>query len=119
MQEARGRENIAPNSFSISELNGVSGQRHTPAALYPRERTPGSRWIEGMVGLGAGLDTEDRENPFSSAGDRNPFVQAVGYSNTTLTELPQLPFTIECVYNYVRRSSARTIEVLLIHVPTI
>jgi len=40
---------------------GVSGQRHAPAALYPRERTPGTHWIGGWVGLRAGLDTEARE----------------------------------------------------------
>jgi hypothetical protein len=38
----------------------VSGQRHTPAEIYPHERTPGMHWIEGWVGLRAGLDTEDR-----------------------------------------------------------
>jgi hypothetical protein len=37
---------------------GVSGQRHTLAALYPRETTLGTQWIGGWVGLRAGLDTE-------------------------------------------------------------
>jgi hypothetical protein len=27
-------------SFTTSALDGVSGQHHAPAALYPRERTP-------------------------------------------------------------------------------
>jgi hypothetical protein len=39
---------------------GVSGQRHTPAALYPRERTPGIHLVGGWVGLRAGLDIEAR-----------------------------------------------------------
>jgi hypothetical protein len=40
---------------------GVSGQRHAPTALYPRERTPGTHWTGGWVGPRAGLDTEARE----------------------------------------------------------
>jgi hypothetical protein len=35
---------------------GVSGQRHTPAALYPRERTCGTHLIRGWVGPRGGLD---------------------------------------------------------------
>ena len=36
-------------------LEGVRGQRHAPAALYPRER-PGTHSIGGCVGPSAGLD---------------------------------------------------------------
>jgi hypothetical protein len=43
---------------------GVTDQRHAPAALYPRERTPSAHWIEGWVSLRAGLRTE--------AGGKNP-----------------------------------------------
>jgi hypothetical protein len=39
---------------------GVSGQRHAPAALYPRRKDPGTHWTGGWVGLRAGLDTEAR-----------------------------------------------------------
>jgi hypothetical protein len=39
---------------------GVSGQRHAPAALYSRERTPDTHCTGGWVGLRAGLDTEAR-----------------------------------------------------------
>jgi hypothetical protein len=45
-------------SFLASELDGVSGQRHVPAALYPWQRTPGASWTGGWVGTIAGLDTE-------------------------------------------------------------
>jgi hypothetical protein len=38
----------------------VSGQLHDTAALYHRERIPGTHWIGGWVGLRAGLDTEAR-----------------------------------------------------------
>jgi hypothetical protein len=37
---------------------GVSGQRHAPAALYPRGKNPGTLWIGGWVGPRAGLDAE-------------------------------------------------------------
>jgi hypothetical protein len=36
----------------------VSGQHHALAALYPRERIPGTNYIGGWVHLRAGLDTE-------------------------------------------------------------
>ena len=36
-------------------LEGVSGQQHAPAALYPRERT-GIHFTGGWVGPRAGLD---------------------------------------------------------------
>jgi len=39
---------------------GVTGLRHVPAALCPGERTPGTHYTGGWVGLRAGLDTEFR-----------------------------------------------------------
>jgi hypothetical protein len=49
---------------------GVSSQRHAPAALYPRERTPGTHCTEVWAGPRAGLGTEARgKNPFASAED--------------------------------------------------
>jgi hypothetical protein len=45
---------------SYSFLASAVGQRHASAILYPRERTPGIRWIGGWVGLRAGLDTGAR-----------------------------------------------------------
>jgi hypothetical protein len=39
---------------------GVSGQRHAPAALYPRERTSGTHCTGDWVGPRAGLDAEAR-----------------------------------------------------------
>jgi hypothetical protein len=47
-------------SFSTLALDGVSGQRHAPAALYPRERTSGTHCTGGWVGPRTGLDTEAR-----------------------------------------------------------
>jgi hypothetical protein len=44
-------------SFLASALEGVSGQHHALAALNPRESTPRTHRIGGLVGLKAGLDT--------------------------------------------------------------
>jgi hypothetical protein len=45
-------------SFLDFAVDGVSGQRHAPAALYPLEITPGTHWTGGWVGPRAGLDTD-------------------------------------------------------------
>jgi hypothetical protein len=52
-----GEESLASTH---SALDGVSGQRHAPAELYPRERTPGTHCTGGWVSPKAGLDTEAR-----------------------------------------------------------
>jgi hypothetical protein len=39
---------------------GVSGQRHVPAALYPRGKDTGTHCTGGWVDPRAGLDTEIR-----------------------------------------------------------
>jgi hypothetical protein len=51
---------------------GVSGQRHAPAALYPRERTLCSHWIGGWVGPRAGLDAEARRKILCLCRGSNP-----------------------------------------------
>jgi len=52
---------------------GVSGQRHAPAALYPRGKDPRYHCTGGWVGPRACLE----EKSFDSAGYRNPVVQSV------------------------------------------
>jgi hypothetical protein len=57
---------------------GVSGQRHAPAALYPRGKDPpGTHWIGGWVGPRAGLDAGLEEKSSAPVGDRTPVVQSV------------------------------------------
>jgi hypothetical protein len=57
---------------------GVSGQRHAPAALYPRERTP-----PVPIGQEAGWAPEPvwtqrlEEKSSASVGDGTPVVQSV------------------------------------------
>jgi hypothetical protein len=56
-------------------LEGVSGQRHGPAVLYPRER-PGTNFTTGgWVGLRAGLDWYGKSRP--PPGFDPPTVQPV------------------------------------------
>jgi hypothetical protein len=59
-------------SFLASALDEVSGQRHAPAAVYPRERTAGTDWIGGWV-----WTQRLEEKSFASAGDRTTVVQSV------------------------------------------
>ena len=48
--------------FMSMTLEGVRGQRHAPAALYPRER-PGTQCTGGWVGPRAGLDRYGKSRP--------------------------------------------------------
>jgi hypothetical protein len=65
---------------------GVSGQRHAPAALYPQEWAPGTRWVGAWMGFRAGLDTETEEISFASAEDRTPVVRHYGSQLTRLIQ---------------------------------
>jgi hypothetical protein len=56
----RKRRGIAPTHSWLRHYMGVSGQRHSPAKLYPRGKDPGTHWTEGWVGSGAGMDTGAR-----------------------------------------------------------
>jgi hypothetical protein len=59
---------------------GVSGQRHAPAALYPRGKDPGTHCTVGWVGPRAGLDTEARGKilfPRRGSNPDRPVVQPV------------------------------------------
>ena len=51
----QGSEGIALLFHDQQHQKGVRGQRHVPAALYPRER-PGTHFTGGWVGPRAGLD---------------------------------------------------------------
>jgi hypothetical protein len=68
---AKGERKHSSYSFLTSALDGVSGQHHAPAALYPQESTPNTQCTGGSAVLRAGLDTE------ASAGDRIPVAQSV------------------------------------------
>jgi hypothetical protein len=58
--EAQGESIYSSYSFTPSTIDGVSGQRHAPTALQPRENDPGTHCTGGWEGTRAGLDTEAR-----------------------------------------------------------
>jgi hypothetical protein len=70
MKAPGGRGGISPYSFSSSALDGVSGQHHTPAALYPRyplyRRAPEPVWTQRI-----------EEKSYAFVVDRTPIVQSI------------------------------------------
>jgi hypothetical protein len=63
----------------------VSGQLHYPAALSPRERAPGTRWIGGWVCPRAVLDAVVKRkipSPRRKSNPRTPIVQPVAQRYT-------------------------------------
>jgi hypothetical protein len=65
-------EEYFPYSILTSALDGVSGQHHAPATLYPRERTAGTHWIGSWVGPTAGLDSDARGSILCFCRGSNP-----------------------------------------------
>jgi hypothetical protein len=55
---------------------GMRGKRHAPAALYPRERTPGTTMEAGRASELIWTQMLE-EKPFTSAEDRTSVVQSV------------------------------------------
>jgi hypothetical protein len=47
--EGQGERMYSSYSFTISALDGVSGQRHAPAALYSRGKDPSTHWTGGLA----------------------------------------------------------------------
>jgi hypothetical protein len=80
---AWGGEEYSSYSLLTSALDGVSGQRHAPAALCPGKRPP------VPIGQEAGWAPEpvwtqrSEENSFAPAGDRTPIVQSIVRHYTT------------------------------------
>jgi hypothetical protein len=67
--EAQGERRYCSYSFSTSVLDGVSGQRQAPAALYPLGKDPRYPLYRWLGGPRAGLDTEvKRKNPLPLSG---------------------------------------------------
>jgi hypothetical protein len=89
---------IAPTHYWPRHYTRVSGQRHAPAALCPREF--GIHCTGGWVGHRAGVDTEDRGKALCLWRGSNP-----GLPVTTLTELPWfLLYCTNIVLQYVIKS---------------
>jgi hypothetical protein len=53
--------NIAPTVLALA-LDGGEMSASRPCRFTPGERTPGTHWIGGWVGLGTGLDAVEKRN---------------------------------------------------------
>jgi hypothetical protein len=73
LMEAKRRLDYSFYSFTTSAQDGGEWSASRPGrALSPTERTPGTHWTGGWVGLRAGLDKGFEEKSLASAGDRTP-----------------------------------------------
>jgi hypothetical protein len=72
----RGERSYSSYSFTTPALDGVSGQRHTPAALYPRERIQSTHCTGRWMGPRAALDTEVRGKILCHCRDRISIAQS-------------------------------------------
>ena len=82
---------------------GVRGQRHTPAALYPWERT-GTHCTGGWVGPRVGLDRCGKSRPHRDSIPGPPSPQSV----TIPTELPGP----QEIYSLSKTTSAKAVSLL-------
>jgi hypothetical protein len=72
-----GERRYSSYSFSTSALDGVSGQRHAPAALYPQRKDPRYPLYRRLGGgPRADLDTEVRGKILAPAGDRTSIARS-------------------------------------------
>jgi hypothetical protein len=95
-------------SFLTSALNGGEWSASRPGRALPAGNDSRSHWIEGWVGLRAGLTQGLKERSFVSAGDRTPVVHSVvrhytkwatnRYSNRYLPLLRQF-FLVQNIIN--------------------
>jgi hypothetical protein len=86
---AGGERMYSSYSFTTSALDGVSGQRHAPAAFYPRGKDPRYLLDRRLSGPQSRSGHRGyRKNPFASVGDRTSIVQSSSPTDTILTELP-------------------------------
>jgi hypothetical protein len=74
----RGERRYSSYTFMTSTLEGMIGQRHAPAALYPRGKEHRYPFSRSWVGLRAGLDTEARGKVLCRGSNLNrPVVEPV------------------------------------------
>jgi hypothetical protein len=88
----KGERRYSSYSFITSALDGGEWSASLPGcALSPGERTPGTHWTVGWMGLRVGLYTEVRENIlFACAGDRISIYRSSSpWPGTILAELPR------------------------------
>jgi hypothetical protein len=83
---AKGERSYCCYSFLASALDGVSGQRHAPAMLYPQGKDPRYPLDRRLGGEASELVWAQRldEESYASAEDRTPVVQSVARYYTLL-----------------------------------
>jgi hypothetical protein len=100
-----GKRRYSSYSILTSALDGVSGQRHASAALYPRGSTLCTHWIGGWEGPRAGLDIEGRENILCHCRGSNPdrpVVQSIvtHYTDSSLFYLCPVLYSFPSLHFY-------------------
>jgi hypothetical protein len=73
----QGERKCSSYSFLTSALDGVSGQRHDPAALYRRGKDPQYPLERRLAGPQQVWTQRLEDKSFASAGDRLPVFQSV------------------------------------------
>jgi hypothetical protein len=76
---AWGERRYSSYSFLTSALDGGEWSASRPGRALPRGKTPGTHCTGGWVGLGAGLDTEDRGKSLWPCRGSNPDRPVVQY----------------------------------------
>jgi hypothetical protein len=74
--EAQGERKYSSYPILTSALDGISGQRHAPAALYPAKEPPVPTVQEAGWASEPVWTQRPEEKTITSAGDRNPVVQS-------------------------------------------
>jgi hypothetical protein len=81
--EAQGERRYSSYSFMTSALDGVSGQRHSSAAFYPRRKDLRHPLDRKLGGPRADLDTEARGKILSPLLGINMSETSVNFHETT------------------------------------
>jgi hypothetical protein len=89
--DAWGERRYSSYSFLTSALDGGEWSASRPGRALPGERTPGTHFTGGWVGLSVGLYTEVRGKILCPCRGPNPDRPVVQSVYNILTELPRLP----------------------------
>jgi hypothetical protein len=82
-------------SFLTSALDGVSGQRHGPAAIYPPGKEAGTHWTGSWVCLRAGLDKDARKKSLPLLGIKPRSSKSLVSSKKFKPEIGRFWFSVD------------------------
>jgi hypothetical protein len=74
--EAQGKRRYSSYSFTTSAIDGVSGQRHAPGALYPQGKDPWYPLNRRLCGSQSWCGQSLEKNPLASAEDRTSIARS-------------------------------------------